>query len=90
MIASLEFETNLHLLTFKLDKISYSVEIPHCITDLQLIIFDETGYMEFETNVGTESMDLLYNTEGILTVEQISQIQEYLKSNRKINVRCIR
>ena len=55
MIASLEFEANLHLLTFKLDKISYSVEIPHCIT-----------------------------------VEQISQIQEYLKSNRKINVRCIR
>ena len=90
MIARLELENNLHILTFKLGNINYSIEIPHCITDIKLTVFDETGYMEFETNVGTESMDLLYNAENVLTKNQIKCIQEYLKGDRKIEVRCIR
>ena len=89
MSAELVLDTTFNLLTFNYKDIHLTIGVPSCITSLELIKFDETGYMEFNTNVGVESMDLLYNTEHLLTNAQRKRVEEYLKSDRKIELRCI-
>ena len=89
MKAILELENSLHLLTFKLKGINLTIQVPDCITSLKIREFDSDGYMEFDTNVGIESMDLLYDIDGLLTDKQMKLMKDYLNGDREIEVRCL-
>lgn len=89
MKAVLELENSLHFLTFKLKDINLTIQVPDCIRSLKIRQFDSDGYMEFDTNVGIESMDLLYDIDGLLTDRQMKIIKDYLNGDRQIEVRCV-
>jgi len=68
-----------HIISFKIKGSNISYGISQKIEWLRLVRLDEDGYMEFETNVGIESIDLLDDDTDLVSSKQKERIMQELK-----------
>ena len=76
----LKLDTVFHILFFSYEDIHVSWGISERITDISLLNYYEDGCLEFNTNIGMESIDLIYDSENLYTKSQLNRLTKYLKS----------
>ena len=81
-----ELDTVFHILRFHIRSINLSWGISHRINDLKVIYFDKEGYVEFETNIGIESIDILDDS---ISDKDKNIILNYLSNTDSLGVKII-
>lgn len=81
-----ELNRSTHVLSFICYDIKLSWEISTRINELYVIYSDNTGYVEFNTNIGIESIDILDDNMSI-TIK--NKIIDFLKSTKTLKVRYV-
>lgn len=81
-----ELNRSTHVLSFICYGMKLSWEISRRINELRVKYFDHTGYVEFDTNIGMESIDIL-DDHTETTVR--SKVSDFLKSAQILEVRYV-
>ena len=81
-----ELDTTFHILRFHIYSINLSWGISHRINSLDILYFDNDGYVEFNTNIGVESIDILDNN---ISINDKNTIKKYLLSRDSLEVKII-
>ena len=78
-----ELNRSSHILTFKCKGVKLSWEISKRIEELNVVFFDKTGYVEFSTNIGIESIDIL---DEDCDISLRNKVYNYLSSINELKV----
>lgn len=78
-----EFDRYNHVLIFKCNDVKLAWEISTKIKELDVVFFDKTGYVEFNTNIGIESIDILNEDCGI---SLRNKVYNYLSNTSELKV----
>lgn len=78
-----EFDRYNHVLIFKCNDVKLAWEISTKIKELDVVFFDKTGYVEFNTNIGIESIDILNEDCGISIR---NKVYNYLSNTSELKV----
>lgn len=82
-----ELDLYFHILRFHCKSVNLSWGISHRITELEVRYFDKSGYVEFNTNIGLEAIDIL--DENVpLSYQKI--VKEYLSKAKELKVKIIK
>lgn len=75
-----------HILTFSIDKVHLSWGISERILTLDVNLFTSEGYVEFNTNVGLESLEII---DEKTSKSDTVAIKEYLSKVDKLEVKYV-
>lgn len=75
-----------HVLTFSIDKINLSWGISERISDLNVKLFTPEGYVEFNTNIGLEALEII---DEKTSKSDAKAIKEYLARVEKLEVKYV-
>lgn len=78
-----EFDRYNHVLIFKCNDVKLAWEISTKIKELDVVFFDKTGYVEFNTNIGIESIDIL---DEDCNISLRNKVCSYLSNISELNV----
>lgn len=78
-----KLDTYFNILSFHCRGINISWGISSRIKYLDVKYFDKDGYVEFNTNIGLESIDII---DDFITKKQAEIIKKYLSSISKLEV----
>lgn len=75
----LKLDSIFHILFFKYKDIPVSWGISERINFLSLLNYYDDGCIEFNTNIGVESTDLIYGSEDLYTKSQLEVLRALFK-----------
>jgi hypothetical protein len=89
-LATFTFDKDLHLLQFKCKDTSITSGVSTLWKNLELVTVDN-DYIEFNTDTGIESYEILEHTKDMLSDTQLKHLKAILPllSKENIKVRCI-